>query len=124
MRVVMLTLVMTASILGTAGLTQEPDQQTKFGNPVSRSDLIELPRRDTRPRIDLQRALKVAEAFIKKRKIDISSCYLFEAKLISHRRDEPSVWRFWWVRMHGPNSAAEDVKIGVTMQGVHKSLDE
>ncbi len=117
MRVMVLTIVLVASILSTVGLPQEPDQQTKFGNPISRRDVLELPRRDTSPRIDLQRALKIAEAFIKKRKIDISSCYLFEAKLISDERHEQSVWRFWWVRMQGPNSSAEDVKIGVTMQG-------
>ena len=117
MRVIMMVIMLVASFLRAPSLAQQPDQPTQMGSPVSKREVIELPRRDASPRINLQRALRIAEGFIRKQKIDISSCYLFEAKLISEELHEESRWRFWWVGLRGDNVPAKDVRILVTMDG-------
>ena len=89
-------------------------QPIQFGNQVSRREVLELPRRDAPPRINLQRALKIAEGFIRKLKVDISSCYLFEAVLVS---DQESGWRFWWANIGGNDARNRDIRITVTMDG-------
>lgn len=115
MRIMMI--IVAVLFLREPGLAQQPDQFTQLENPVSKRELLQLPRRDSSPRINLQRALKIAEGFIRKQKIDISSCYLFEAKLVSEEIQEESSWRFWWVSVRGSNAPAKDVRITVTMDG-------
>ena len=56
-----------------------------------------------RPSLTLQKALKIADAYIMKEKIDISHYYLLEAKHIlygSKGNQDPS-WFFWWVNENG-----------------------
>ena len=81
---------------------------------------LDLPvaRTHAKPAISLQRALKLAEQFIKKQGIEISPYYLTEAKLIGADPDkgikEP-YWWFWWVKLGG--SSGDYVEIGVSMSG-------
>ena len=70
------------------------------------------------PAITLQKALRVAENYIEKNKIDISPYYLTEIKLIAADPEkglkEP-YWWFWWVK---PNGAAGDYfQLGISMKG-------
>ncbi len=74
---------------------------------TNRSQIVNLPLpkdRFPKPKITLQAALKLAEGYIKRNKIDISSFYLREARLIwqggeSDRKEE--TWFFWWVNESG-----------------------
>src|SRR5687767_12461101 len=69
-----------------------------LGRAITRADILQLPRRDTAPPLNLQRALKIAEAFIAKQKIDIRSSYLFEAKLVTEDSEaEEKTREFWWI---------------------------
>jgi hypothetical protein len=65
---------------------------------------LSLPKiRFHRPSLTLQQALKIADSYILKEKIDISRYYLYEAKYIlygSEDNQEPS-WFFWWVNENG-----------------------
>jgi hypothetical protein len=69
-----------------------------------------------RPEIALQRALKIAEAYVKKQKIDTSSYYLAEAKLIHATRDsEEPYWWFMWIGVRKP--VGDYIDITVSMKG-------
>ena len=69
-----------------------------------------------RPEITLPRALKIAEEYVKKQKIDTSSYYLAEAKLIHATRDsEEPYWWFMWVGVRRP--AGDYIDITVSMKG-------
>jgi hypothetical protein len=95
---------------------QEGQTSSTFSHPITREALLELPRRDIAPSLSLREALKVAEKFIKRQKLDISSCYLFEVKLVEEKTGgmDPK-WNFWWVRMRG--GEGKDIRIIVTMEG-------
>lgn len=93
----------------------EPDQTTTIKNPITREQVLELPRTDRKPKITLQRALKIAERYIKTEKLTISSYYLFEARLIFSEDGAESHWQFWWVRVNG--LSVKDIKIAVSMNG-------
>ena len=117
MQVIVIMILLVASFLKPPGLAQEPDQPTKLGNLITKRQVLELPRTDAAPRITLQRALRIAESFIKKRKVDISTCYLFEARLISGERDEELRWRLLWISVGRDSASSKDVRIAVTMDG-------
>ena len=62
---------------------------------------------------------RFAELFFKRllvTHLDISSCYLFEVKLVEEKTEgmDPK-WNFWWVRMGG--GEGKDIRIIVTMEG-------
>jgi LAS superfamily LD-carboxypeptidase LdcB len=64
-------------------------------------DQILLPnnKKKFRPKLTLQRALQLAENYIEKEKIDISSFYLYQAKFImfgGKEQNQPA-WHFWWL---------------------------
>jgi hypothetical protein len=116
MRVKLVVIMLVTSYLSTLGVAQQPQHDTQLGNPVSIRQVLELPSRDAFPQINLQQALRIAERFIRKQKIDMKSYYLFEAKLSPGPRPEESTWRFWWVNVPG-KAISDDVRITVTMKG-------
>lgn len=64
---------------------------------------LPLPKRGYRPGLTLQKALKIADGYIRKERIDISHYYLVEVKHIlygSKDNQDPS-WCFWWVNENG-----------------------
>jgi hypothetical protein len=64
--------------------------------------------------------LKVAETFIKKERLDVSSCYLFEAGWVSYDTSpESGAWEFWWVNT---KYGAGDIRIAVSLDGEAKRL--
>jgi hypothetical protein len=70
--------------------------------------------------LTLQRALKIAERFVKKRQFDLSSSYLFEAKWVSYETTpETGAWHFWWV---STKASKPDVRISVSLDGKPKLL--
>jgi hypothetical protein len=123
MRVIIIAffaVILSLLTLGQQCNSQAQEQTGQFGSTINKRDVLELPRRDASPRIRLQRALKIAEGFIRQQKIDISSCYLFEARLISEERREESTWSFWWVSVRGNSTMTKDVRITVSMNGKPK----
>ena len=95
-----------------------PDQSQD--RPSSGRQIIELPlsKRGLRPKISLQEALKLAESYIKREKIDASSYYLLEARMIQYGGDkdlkEPR-WFFLWVHENG--SLGNHIEITISMDG-------
>src|SRR5688572_29461728 len=90
---------------------QDPDQGGRLENPVTMEQILALPRRNWKPKVTLKQALQIAEHYIKKTELDVSSGYLFEARLISEDRRK-SHWQFWWVMTNG-----RDFRITVSMNG-------
>ena len=83
--------------------------------------IVDLPLPEERftklkPKITLQSALKLAERYIKRNKIDISSFYLREARLIwqgGEKDPKEPYWFFWWVNESG--ALGNYVEITVSM---------
>lgn len=125
MRLVAVTLVFLC--LGTWIFSQEkqqtnPAQSTTLSTAITKEEVLKLPRLDRPPKITLQRALKVAESFIKKEKLDLSSCYLFEARWVSSESDDSkSYWVFWWVRLLG--ASGKDIKVAISMEGKPRLIE-
>jgi hypothetical protein len=120
--IVTLVLLLNGIDVGQQDKPGDRDQTVQLKNPVTKQQLLELPRRDKPPQISLKRALKIAENLIKKEKIDISSCYLFEAKWVSTEIDEEPSWRFWWVSLRGKSPSDNDLRIIVSGHGRPKIL--
>lgn len=96
---------------GTAGGT------TQDKKPVSRGiTLTTLPR--WKPRITLQQALKLVEDHIGKEKVDVSSHYLLEVRMVSResgKGDKESHWYFFWG--HVSLAAGAQLEFIVSMDG-------
>ena len=89
------------------------DSEMKLGRAVSPEEVLALPRRDVAPALTLQRALRIAERFAKRKKLDISSACLFEAKWVSHRTyPKTGEWHFWWV---STRHSKPDIQIAVPL---------
>jgi hypothetical protein len=77
------------------------------GQASNTSQIVNLPLPEGRfpkPKITLQAALKLAEGYIKRNKIDISSFYLREARMIwngGEKDPKEPAWFFWWVNESG-----------------------
>ncbi len=78
----------------------EPKQKSPAENQVV---VLPLARQNFKPKLTLQSALKLAESYIEKEKIDISSFYLFQAKFIAYgdKGNKEPAWHFWWVNQNG-----------------------
>ena len=114
---ILLTVSMT---LALNAIVYGQDSETRLGHPVRREDILALPRRDAAPSLTLQRALKIAETFVKKERLGISSCYLFEARWVSYGTDPKSgAWEFWWVSTKHDSS---DIRVAVSLDGKAKRL--
>ena len=95
--------------------TQNPQEQ-----PVTNRQLAELPlaKRSFRPRLTLQQALKLAEGYIEKEKVALSSYFLKEARMIQYGGEKDvkeARWFFWWVNENG--AMGDYVEITVSMEG-------
>ncbi len=67
------------------------------------------------PEISLPRALKIAEDFIRTDRIDISSCYLIEARWVTDdTKTKNGGWRFYWAHKY---QASRNVLIAVSVDG-------
>ena len=80
--------------------------------PVKRGEAFK------RPKISMQRALEMAEDYIRKENIDIAPYYLREAKLVypdPQRAPQEKYWWFWWMNETGV--FGDYVEVGVAMDG-------
>ena len=99
---VALFLIILINPILLAQTSQQPKPEPMPGQSITPKQIVELPlptRGLHRPSLTLQQALKIADSYIVKQKIDISHYYLYEAKHIlygSKEHQEPS-WFFWWV---------------------------
>jgi len=93
------------SVLFAQTNQQSNSEPTDKELSVEQSHIVNLPitRRKFRPKISLQRALKLAESYIEKEKIDISSFYLYQAKFIMYgsKDNQQPAWHLWWVSEDG-----------------------
>ena len=84
---------------------QEPSLEQKQKSETQNQIVLLLPtgKRKFKPKISLQRALKLAESYIEKEKIDISSFYLYQAKYILYgsKENQKPAWHLWWVNEDG-----------------------
>lgn len=71
---------------------------------TSENKTVDVSSRKQKPKLTLQEALKIAEKYIKKEKIDVSKYFLFQVQKIQYGgKDEPKVpcWHFWWLHEEG-----------------------
>ena len=119
--VLLLGAVLAGSVCGQQKSDlQDPEMQ--LSNPISAEQLRLLAQMHKPPPLSLQAGLKLAEKFIRKEKIDTSSCYLFEGKLLFASPPQESNWRFWWICSADDGKTLKDLKITVSMRGVAKRL--
>lgn len=114
MRVLIFTLTVLFLTGGALGQQSEPHLT------ITKHQILDLAPRDKAPRISLQQALKVAEGFIEKEKINISTSYLFEAKWVQDDVGVEPKWRFWWVAIQINDKPTDDIRITVSMNGKAK----
>lgn len=113
-----LIISVSLSIAGQKSKDQAVPEKSQ-DHPSSSRQIVELPlsMRSFRPKISLREALKRAEGYIKKEKIDASSCYLLEVRMIQYggERDakEPR-WFFVWIR---EGSLGNHIEITISMDG-------
>ena len=115
--------VTALSALAPGQTTQQPKPEPAPEKSVGRAQIVDLkivdltpPRRGFRPKLTLQQALKLAESYAAKRKIDLSPYYLYEAKYILYgdKDDQKPCWFFWWVNENG--ALGDYVRIVVSME--------
>lgn len=93
------------SILFAQTNQQSSSKPTEKELSVEQRQIVNLPlaKRKFRPKLSLQRALKLAESYIEKEKIDISSFYLHQVKFIMYgsKDNQQPAWHLWWVNEDG-----------------------
>ncbi len=105
MKSVLIVLILTTLNVTSLGQTNQNANRRAQESSVVQPRIVNLsaPLRVFRPRLTLQRALRVAERYIERERIDISPYYLYEAKYVlygSAGNQEPA-WFFWWVNENG-----------------------
>ena len=89
-----------------AQTNQQPKPESTPRPSITQKQIVDLslPKRGSyRPSLTLQNALKIADGYIVKQKIDISHYYLLEAKYIFYggKDNQDPSWFFWWVNENG-----------------------
>lgn len=90
---------------------------------VTAQKTVDLPlgSRSSKPKLSLQNALKIAEAYIVKEHMDASSYWLYQGKFILYGdkatadKDKTPGWYFWWVNESG--ALGDYIEIFVSMDG-------
>ena len=109
--------------LSTTTLAQT-NQQPKAEKSVTQQRIVDLPlpKRSFRPKLTLQRALKLAENYIAKEKIDISPFYLYEAKYILYgsKTNQEPCWFFWWINENGAAGNYVELIVSIETENVRR----
>jgi hypothetical protein len=73
--------------------------------------------KSSKPPIELKKALKIMEKFVKKQKIDTSNYYLARVNMIPYgaKNDQKTAWYFRWVKIDG--GFGDYIEIAVFMDG-------
>ncbi len=102
-KVLTLLFVMSVNTISLAQTNQQPEPKPETS--VTQRRIVDLPltKRSFRPKLTLQRALKLAESYTVKEKIDLSPYYLYQAKYILYgsKDNQEPCWFFWWVNEDG-----------------------
>src|SRR3954471_16883043 len=104
MKAIVFFLLFQPIVLAQTG--QQRKSESTPASSITKTQIVNLPlpkRYSYRPSLTLQKALKIADSYIAREKIDVSHYYLFEAKYIlygSKANQEPS-WFFQWVKDDG-----------------------
>ena len=126
MRFLILTLFISCAAGVALGQSAQPspspqptvDSHNKIVDPnITQADIAKLPLNITwlRPRITMQRALKISARYLRTQRIPVSSYFLSEARLIGYGGDQAPHelrWFFRWVAAKQP-----PIEITVTMAG-------
>ncbi|HVE55411.1 MAG TPA: hypothetical protein VNB22_01185 [Pyrinomonadaceae bacterium] len=94
---------------------KESDKKT---DKITNQQISKLPQvKGSKPPIEMPKALKIMEKFIKKQKIDTSNYYLARVNMIQYGAKNASkpVWYFRWVNVDG--SLGNYIEIAVFMDG-------
>ncbi len=108
-----------------AQTSQQPKPESAPAPSITPKQIVDLPlpkRGSYRPSLTLQQALKIADGYIAKEKIDTSHYYLLEAKYIlygSKDNQEPS-WFFWWVNENGVVGDYVEIVVSIKTRSVRQ----
>ncbi len=94
------------------------DLQNTIVDPnITQADIARLPLNKTwaRPRLTMQRALKIAERYARSQRVRISSYFLLEARMIEYGGDQAPRELRWFFRWGAPKRLP--VEITVSMFG-------
>ena len=109
---------LAAIIILVIGVTSAkgPSKTGELTSPLARNQDLAYPTAGyLPPDISLARALKIAEDFIKTDHIDISSCYLIEARWVTDdTKTKNGGWRFYWAHKE---QVSRNVLIAVSLDG-------
>ncbi len=91
--------VMSVNTISLAQTPQQPGPRPEASDTQERVVDLPLAKRNFRPKLTLQRALKLAESYAAKERVDLSRYYLYQAKytLYGSKDDQEPCWFFWWV---------------------------
>jgi serine/threonine protein kinase len=83
---------------------------------------LPVPKRGFRPSLTLQNALKLADGYIAKEKIDLSPYYFYEAKYILYgsKENRESCWFFWRVNENGTIGDYVEVIVSIKTRNVRR----
>lgn len=107
-------------LTGAASLGQEPKPKSETQDQSIVDKLpSSIPQSFPVPKINLQRALKFAEAYLKKQRVKLSHLHLIQAEFTfaGAEKNPPPCWRFRWRRQESANSPGSDRDIYVFMDG-------
>lgn len=94
---------------------QNSSNRSSFGTRIGE---LSLASPEFKPKVSLQEALKHAESFIEKEKIDTSSYYLLEARMIQYGGEKDVKELRWFFRWAHENGAVGNyIEISVSMDG-------
>jgi hypothetical protein len=113
---------LAGACLESVGQSAQAAPGTQAGDAKEHPTIVLQPATKTfRPKLPLEDALKIAEAYISEKHIDISSYWLYRAIFIlsgdktTPDKDKLPCWHFWWVNDSG--ALGDYVEILVTMDG-------
>ena len=117
----LLLLILNTSLAADTRLHQST--ATQQSQKTEDQKIIDLPvgPQTFKPKLTLQEALKIAERYIDKERIEISSYWLYQAKFSLYGdqkvpdKDKIPCWRFWWAKNNG--AMGDFVDIVVFMDG-------
>jgi hypothetical protein len=113
---ILLSILFSPILLAQAN--QQPKPESTPGPSIIQKQIVDLPlpkRGSYRPSLTLQNALKIADGYIAKEKVDISHYYLLEVKYIlygSKDNQDPS-WFFWWVNENGARGDYVEIVVSI-----------
>ena len=119
----LLSTVLSPTVL--AQTTQQPKPESTPAQNINPMQILELPKRAPyKPGLTLQDALKIADRYVAKEKIDISKYYLLEAKYILYgtKDNQDPSWYFWWVNEDGASGHYVELVVSIKSRSVRRLM--